>query len=82
MIGWRLLNLCPEEMTHNANSNSTKIRNAALTKLIGQKLKMKIFLSLFKKMEQEIGIKLLIISINNKYLREMASSAEKDGLTF
>lgn len=35
MIGWRLLDLFLEEMTHNANINLTKIKNQLSKKVIG-----------------------------------------------
>jgi hypothetical protein len=44
-------------MIHNANLNTIKIKKQKLIKLIGQRLRMMNYLGLYKKMEQETGIK-------------------------
>lgn len=69
-------------MIHNANLNTIKIKKQKLIKLIGQRLRMMNYLGLYKKMEQETGIKQQLALTKNKYQKEMENNAEKDGLTF
>ena len=69
-------------MIHNANLNTIKIKKQKLIKLIGQRPRMMNYLGLYKKMEQETGIKQQLALTKNKYQKEMENNAEKDGLTF
>lgn len=69
-------------MIHNANLNTIKIKKQKLIKLIGQRLRMMNYFGLYKKMEQETGIKQQLALTKNKYQKEMENNAEKDGLTF
>ena len=64
-------------MIHNANLNTIKIKKQKLIKLIGQRLRMMNYLGLYKKMEQETGIKQQLALTKNKYQKEMENNAEK-----